>query len=260
MPISTFPGAITVNQSVRRPHHPTPTSFLHRMLMSGPNVPGGARVCWQIWVGGASKSGTDQWLPYWTNGAVPMIELIRAAKADDKLDPEAALGTTVDHYVQYILAHTNKSSGWIGPFLNEPGDENGHGLWDPLNMLRTLLNYAQAHPEVEKRIATACVAHMSKEAQLLRSDPVYKWAQTRWPTYVEIALYIIDELVPKYGSDVAVMPLGSLATVEMLLNSSLLFEKKGMNWHDYYHRHGNVKFPLESVVGWNTNDHGVSFC
>ena len=35
----------------------------------------------------------------------------------------------------------------IGPFLNEPGDANGHGLWDPLNMLRTLLNYAEAHPE-----------------------------------------------------------------------------------------------------------------
>ena len=38
----------------------------------------------------------------------------------------------------------------IGPFLNEPGDANGHGLWDPLNMLRTLLNYAEAHPEQKK--------------------------------------------------------------------------------------------------------------
>ena len=41
----------------------------------------------------------------------------------------------------------------IGPFLNEPGDANGHGLWDPLNMLRTLLNYAEAHPEHERTIA-----------------------------------------------------------------------------------------------------------
>lgn len=73
-----------------------------------------------------------QWLPYWTNGNVPLKELIVAAGAADRLDPEARLVETADDYVEYILAHTNRSSGWIGPFLNEPGDANGHGLWDPL--------------------------------------------------------------------------------------------------------------------------------
>jgi hypothetical protein len=129
--------------------------------------------------------------------------LIRAANAEDKLDPGANFEVVVEQYVnvslclgllqlnllvkevvlvsvlilvhcsqQYVLLHTNKSNGWIGPFANEPGDSNGHGLWDPLNMLRTLLNYAQAHPDRLKEISKACVAHMTKEAQLLKTDPV----------------------------------------------------------------------------------------
>ena len=110
-------------------------------------------------------------------------------------------------------------------------------------------------------IAAKTVAHMLRESQLLVTDPVYKWAQTRWPTFVEIALYVIDELVPQFGSDRAVMPLGADGTTEMLLNASVLFRQKGMAWGDYYHQtgaHGVPKFPEGPVRGWNTNDHGVN--
>eukprot|EP00041_Stephanoeca_diplocostata_P033227 m.1093373 g.1093373 ORF g.1093373 m.1093373 type:complete len:968 (+) comp24297_c0_seq3:111-3014(+) len=226
MATSTFPGAVNVNES--------------------------------LWVGGNYSTGTLQWLPYWTNGNVPLIELIRAAGATQRLDPGADLENVIEHYVSYILAHRNQTNGWIGPFLNEPGDTNGHGLWDPLNMLRTLLNYGQAHPERMREIAIASVAHMTKEAQLLSTDPVIKWAQTRWPTFVEIALYIVDELVPVFGTDPAVMPLGVQGTRGLLLNASALFQAKGMNWHDYYHRTGSVQFPTGPVQNWNTNDHGVN--
>ena len=106
-------------------------------------------------------------------------------------------------------AHTNKTNGWIGPYQNEPGDVNGHGLWDPLNMIRSLLNYAQAHPDKEREIARLVTAHLTQESRLLKTDPIYKWAQTRWPSFVEIAQYHIDKLVPKYGTDPAVMPLGA---------------------------------------------------
>jgi len=116
MPRSTFPGADTVNQS--------------------------------LWVGGDAPTGrgTDQWLPYWSNGNVPLVMLLRAAgpAALARLDPAADLPRVVDEMMEYVLSHTNKSSGWIGPMLNEPGDANGHGLWDPLNMLRSLLAYAEA--------------------------------------------------------------------------------------------------------------------
>jgi len=97
--------------------------------------------------------------------------------------------------MSYVLSHTNKTNGWIGPYFNEPGDGNGHGLWDPLNMLRTLLNYAQARPVVERAVARATVAHLTQEAKLLQTDPVIKWASTRWPTFVEICQYVVDRMV-----------------------------------------------------------------
>ncbi len=232
MATSTFPGADTVNRS--------------------------------LWIGGDGRprvgAGATQWLPYWTNGVVPLVELIQAAGPDAvaRLDPALSLVPVVEQVVDYVLGHTNKTNGWVGPFLNEPGDANGHGLWDPLNMLRTLLNYAEAHPAREREIAAAAVAHLTQEAHLLQTDPVIKWASTRWPTYVEIAQFVYDEYLPKYGDDPAVMPLGKQSTAAMLLASSQLFADKGMNWSSYYHQTGSVKFPEGPVQGWNTNDHGVN--
>ena len=81
--------------------------------------------------------------PLRTNGNVPLVALIEAANATDRLDKTLRLDKVVAEMMEYILAHTNKTNGWIGPFANEPGDFNGHGLWDPLNMLRTLINYGQ---------------------------------------------------------------------------------------------------------------------
>ena len=180
MPTSTFPGAIDVNTS--------------------------------LWVGGNLSSGTDQWLPYWANGNVPLLMLIRAANATSRLDPGARLEQVIESTVHYVLSHANRSSGWLGPYLNEPGDAEGHGLWDPLNMLRALLMYAEGDQEggrsMARRVAAAVVAHLAAEYRLLRTDPVYKWASTRWPTFVAVCLYVIDNLVPSFGDDPAVMPLG----------------------------------------------------
>ena len=159
MPTSTFPGATDVNTS--------------------------------IWVGGgAHEGGTDQWLPYWANGNVPLLMLLRAAgkEAMARLDPGARFEQVVESMVEYVLEHTNHTTGWIGPFLNEPGDANGHGLWDPLNMLRALLMYAEGEPKQAKRVATAVVAHLTAEYGMLKQDPVYKWASTRWPTFVQVEL------------------------------------------------------------------------
>ena len=179
MATSTFPGANTVNQS--------------------------------LWIGGNGQpkpygSGVTQWLPYWTNGQIPLVELLVAANVTDRLDSTFDLINVCEDIVQYILAHTNKTNGWIGPYLNEPGDTNGHGLWDPLNMLRTLLNYAQAHPEHESSVVTAVVSHLTHTTELLNGgDPVIDWASTRWPTYVEIAQYVLDNFIEKYGTDPNVM-------------------------------------------------------
>ena len=263
MPTSTFPGAIDVNTS--------------------------------LWIGGNLSSGTDQWLPYWANGNVPLLMLIRAANATNRLDPSARLEQVVESIVNYVrhaglrtrelqtrnphrtptrdcrlansppprvplqvLGHVNKTSGWVGPYLNEPGDSNGHGLWDPLNMLRALLMYAEGTPAASRAVAAAVVSHLTAEYALLKTDPVYKWASTRWPTFVQVCLYVVDTLVPRFGDDPAVMPLGAKGTTALLLNASRLFETKGMDWAAYYSRTGKIKFPLGSVPNWNTNDHGVN--
>ena len=50
--------------------------------------------------------------------------------------------------------------------------------------LRTLINYGQLHPGMEREIALATVAHLTEESKLLKTDPVYKWAQTRWHAFL----------------------------------------------------------------------------
>ena len=104
--------------------------------------------------------------------------------------------------------------------MNEPGDGNGHGLWDPLNMLRSLIMYSQAHPTMARPIAKAVMAHLTQENKLLHTDPVIKWAQTRWPTFVELCQYVIDYWIPEFGDDATVMPLGKAASMQMLLEAS----------------------------------------
>jgi len=228
--------------------------------MAKSTFPGADHVNSSLWVGGDGHTGggTTQWLPYWTNGNVPLVGLLQAAGAEGRLDKSLDLVGVIDSMMAYVLAHTNKTNGWIGPYFNEPGDANGHGLWDPLNMLRSLLLYAEKHPDAAKAVAAATIAHMTQEAKLLVTDPVIKWAQTRWPTFVEICQYAIDLLVPAYGDDPAVMPLGGAATTTLLLNASALFRAKGMDWDAYYHQTGPIKFPEGPVSGWNTNDHGVN--
>ena len=148
--------------------------------------PGAIDVNTSLWVGGNLSTGTDQWLPYWANGNVPLLMLIRAANATSRLDPGARLEQVIESTVHYVLSHANRSSGWLGPYLNEPGDANGHGLWDPLNMLRALLMFSEGEPSMARQVAAAVVAHLAAEYKLLRTDPVYKWASTRWPTFVQV--------------------------------------------------------------------------
>ena len=51
--------------------------------MAKSTFPGANTVNMSRWVGGngSYEHGTTQWLPYWTNGNVPLVELIRSAGA-----------------------------------------------------------------------------------------------------------------------------------------------------------------------------------
>jgi hypothetical protein len=42
---------------------------------------------------------------------------------------------------------------------------------------------------------------------------------TRWPTFVELCLVVVDDLIPAFGHDVTVFPLGAEATAAALLEA-----------------------------------------
>jgi hypothetical protein len=152
--------------------------------LSTSSFPGADRVNTSLWTNRSSipKDSITQWLPYWTNGIVPLVGLLESAGASSRV--QSGVGARIDEAMRYVLAHTNKTNGWIGPYSNEPGDTNGHGLWDPLNMLRSLLQYSQYRRGLERPIAAACIAHLVAETRMIAADPIIKWAATRWPTYV----------------------------------------------------------------------------
>ena len=76
---------------------------------------------------------------------------------------------------------------------------------------------------------------------LIHTDPIIKWASTRWPTFVELCLYVIDHYVPVYGLDKSVMPLGGAVTRELFLNASALFAARGKNWLTYVEERRELK-------------------
>jgi hypothetical protein len=90
--------------------------------LSTSTFPGADHVNMSAWSGGngSKAGGTIQWLPYWTNGQVPLLGLIEAAKAVDRV--ESGMKPIIDDLMAYVLSHTNKSNGWIGPFVDEPGE------------------------------------------------------------------------------------------------------------------------------------------
>jgi hypothetical protein len=45
------------------------------------------------------------------------------------------------------------------------------------------------------------------------------WMATRWPTFVELCLVVVDDLIPAFGHDVTVFPLGAEATAAALLEA-----------------------------------------
>ena len=231
--------------------------------------PGADHVNTSLWVGGDGKAGgdpgpTDQWLPYWLNGMAPNTALLGAAAAEGaKVALASGVDARVPRVLEYILAHTN-ASGWLGPMLNEPGDKFGHGLWDPLNALKSIIYYGEFNPEAERRCAAAVVAHLLLARKLLETDKVQAWSATRWPTFVEVVHMAVDQYAPRYGDDPEVMPLGRDATVQALLEAAAMIESKGFNWRDYYHRNatggmsGGKDFPTGAAPDWNVFDHGVN--
>jgi hypothetical protein len=70
----------------------------------------------------------------------------------------------------------------------------------------------------------------------------------------------VDRLLPEFGADAEVVPLGAEQTESVLVTAAQDIGKMGMDWQRYYHqepptsRTGNRTFPRGASPDWNVYD------
>lgn len=69
------------------------------------------------WLGGRGGgpsfiSSNDQWFPYWANGNVPLVSLLRASGALGSLPKDLPLDEIIDASMRYILEHAEPRAGY----------------------------------------------------------------------------------------------------------------------------------------------------
>ena len=218
------------------------------------------------WLGGPGGgpwfiSDNDQWFPYWANGNVPLASLLRASDALDRLPGGLALDEVIDGYMEYVLAHDVKD-GWIQHDKWAPTTSLDEGGFE---MVQALTQWSEDRPVKDRKaVAKAVLAHLVHEAGVISPATDVSWTATRWPTFVTLVGYAVDRLLPEFGGDLHVVPLGAEQTESTLVTAAQNIGKWGMDWHRYYHqqpptgRTGNRTFPRGAVPDWNVYDHGVN--
>lgn len=69
------------------------------------------------WLGGRGGgpsfiSSNDQWYPYWTNGNVPLVSLLRAAGALNRLPADLSLDEIIDGGMRHVLETAEPAAGF----------------------------------------------------------------------------------------------------------------------------------------------------
>jgi hypothetical protein len=69
------------------------------------------------WLGGRGggpswESSNDQYFPYWANGNVPLVSLLRASSALDRLPGNLPLDEIIDASMQYVIDHAEPKAGY----------------------------------------------------------------------------------------------------------------------------------------------------
>jgi hypothetical protein len=223
------------------------------------------------WLGGPGGgpwfiSSNDQWFPYWANGNVPLASLLRASGALGRLPAALPLGDIVDGFMRYILDH-DTASGWIR-WKNTSHNKWSHGNSldeGGFEMVLSLTQWAEDRPAADrKRVARAVIAHLLHEGALITRSSIVSWTATRWPTFVTLVGIAVDRLLPEFGDDPSVVPLGRAKTEQQLVTAAQNMGKYGFDHYRYYHqlsptaRTGNKSFPNGAVSSWNVYDHGVN--
>ena len=63
----------------------------------------------------ALQSGTTQWLPYWANGNVPLLMLLKAAgpSALSRVDPATQFESVIESIVAFVLTRIKPMAGLV---------------------------------------------------------------------------------------------------------------------------------------------------
>ena len=219
------------------------------------------------WLGGAGWPGdhlsaVDQWFPYWANGNVPLVELLRAAGAIDRLPTDLPLDVIVDGYMRHVLEQ-DVVGGWIRH--NGSWSEAGALGEGGFEIVQALLQWGEAKSREErKRVATAVLAQLRSASGVITPQNIVSWTATRWPTFVFLVECVLDRLLPGFGDDPDVVPLGRDRTAALLIDAANRISQLGMDWNAYYqrltptNRTSNRLFPDGAVPIWNVYDHGVN--
>ncbi|KAK3270065.1 hypothetical protein CYMTET_21518 [Cymbomonas tetramitiformis] len=91
--------------------------------------------------------------------------------------PVDALGQ-VHKYMDYILAHQNTTTGWLGP--DDAEKALGNQYWPRSNMLLAMIAYAEAEPAVYDNVTKSMLLYTLEMKRRLETLPLGEWAAARW--------------------------------------------------------------------------------
>ena len=103
----------------------------------------------------------------------------------------------VQHYINYILAHADQTSGWLGPPIGDPTSD-GDQYWGPSNVLQALYQYAEGRtetgmpPNVTKTAARAVALHLLEQKKRMKTAKLSSWAFARWIDMALTAEWLLD--------------------------------------------------------------------
>jgi len=112
-------------------------------------------------------------------------------------------------------------------------------------------------------VAKAVLAHLVSVAAGISPQSVVSWAATRAYSINTLFDYALDRILPEFGGDPEVTPLGLQNTTSILLSAAHRMAGLGMDYAAYYSGHPNPRsanksVPNGSVPLWNVYDHGVN--
>jgi hypothetical protein len=124
-------------------------------------------------------------------------------------------------YIDYILAHQNSTTGWLGP---EDDNKNGNVYWGRSNVILSLCQYAEAEPTKFDSVSAAILKYLLELNRRLTTPtqyaPLVGWAAARWMDIALGAQWLLDKA-----------PQGKEAELQSLVTT---LHSQGSDWESWF--------------------------